>query len=422
MDGIDHPPTRVIARDAALALVLGLGSAVVPLFVFLAVRGVTDVLYVRVPEALGFAPDSRAWIFGVLTVSGIAVGSVVWLVPGHGGRDSATVGLIGPPPPLRVLPSLLLVLILALGAGVSLSPENVLISANSALAVWIFARVRPDLASERIIALSTAATIGVQFGTPVAAPLVYHELTGRPVRGNLWDALFAPFVAAGVGTLVMQVLVRRTLSVDLPRHSWPSLGDVLGATVVATGTAVLLLGVVYVYRWLHGIFHRINNPVLMTGIGGVVLGVLGALGGPQTMFKDVEAMESAVTEASGTSVARLMLLGGCSLAAYAVAAASGFRGGRVVSAAVIGVQVGVFAHAVVPALPGPVAVASAVLGAVTVAARSGWLGLFLPAAVVGSVALLPALAVAMIPVWLLVAHRPTMTIRPAHPEPPGVSG
>lgn len=415
----EHPPTRAIARDAVLAVILGVAATTIPLAVFAAVRQVTDVLYVRVPNVVGFAGYSGWWVFAVLTITGLVVGLVVWVVPGHGGRDSASAGLIGPLLPVRVVPGLLLVLILALGAGVSLSPENVLIAVNATLAAWVFARIRPGIAEGRIVALMTAATIGVQFGTPVAAPLVYVELTGRPIRGNLWDALLAPLVAAGAGTLTMQILNRPMLSIDIPGYVASTPRDVFGAVVVATATTVVMLGVVYAYRWLHTAFHRIRNPMLMTGAGGAVLGLLGAIGGPQTMFKDVETMEAAVSEAHGSGLARLVFLGCCSLAAYAVAAASGFRGGRVIASAVIGVHVGLFAHALAPALPAPVAVSAAVLAAVVVAARSCWLGIFIPVTLVGSVAMLPVLCVAVLPVWLLVAHRPTMTIRPARPEPSG---
>ncbi len=422
MKDVEHPDARAIVREAILAVLVGVAAAAIPIAVFEAVRVVAEVLYVRVPHALGFSGDARWWILVVLTAAGVGVGAIVWLVPGHGGRDSATAGLIGPPIPLSALPSLLAATVLALGAGVSLSPENVLISVNAALAVWVVARLRPAVASRRVIVLATAATIGVQFGTPIAAPLAYLELTGRPVRGNLWDVVFTPLVAAGTGAVTMAVLRRPVLTIDVPGSWSTTLPNVLGGVAIAAATALVVLGAVSGYRALHALFHRVRNPVLMTGLGGVVLGVLGALGGPQAMFKDVETMRSLVAAAPETSLPRLAAIGMCSLAAFAVAAASGFRGGRVIASAVLGVNVGLVAHALVPGVPVTLAVACAVLGAVVVAVRSCWLGIFLPAAMVGSVAVLPVLCVAVLPVWLLAVHRPGMTIRPARREPPRVSG
>ncbi|MCL2535783.1 MAG: ion channel protein [Nocardiaceae bacterium] len=419
---MEHPDARVIAREAVLAVLVGIAAAVIPIAVADAVRVTAETLYVRVPRALGFAGDAPWWIVVVLTGVGVGVGTIVWLVPGHGGRDSATAGLVGPPISLSALPSLVVVLVLALGAGVSLSPENVLISVNAALAVWVLARLRPAVASERVVALATAATIGVQFGTPIAAPLAYLELTGRQVRGNLWDALLAPLVAAGTGAATMAVLRQPVLTIDVPEYAATTLSDLLGGVAIAAATAVVVLGAVYVYRTLHAVFHRIRHPVLMTGLGGVVLGVLGILGGPLAMFKDVETMRALVSTAPETSGPRLVAVGACSLAGFVVAAASGFRGGRVIASAVLGVNAGVIAHALVPSVPVALAVASAVLGAVVVGVRSCWLGIFIPVAMVGSVAVLPVLCVAVLPVWLLTAHSPGMTIRPARPEASEESG
>ncbi|NKS53411.1 ion channel protein [Rhodococcus hoagii] len=407
----ERPDARVIAREAMLALVVGVGATAMPVAVLAVARVVADFLYETLPSALGFAGDARWWIAIVLTVAGITVGLVVWLVPGHAGRDSATAGLIGPPIPLRVLPSLLLALVVALGAGVGLSPENVLISVNAALAVWVVARVGPAIASDRVAALATAATIGVQFGTPVAAPLAYLELTGRRVQGNLWDAILAPLVAAGAGAVTMAVLDRPVLALDLPGYATVTVWAVLGGVAIATVTAVTMLGAVYAYRTLHASFHRLRNPVLMTGLGGVVLGLLGALGGRESMFRDVGTMRDVVASAPETSVPRLLVLGGCSLAAFAVAASSGFRGGRVIASAAVGVTAGMLGHALVPGVPVPPAIACGVLGAIVVAVRSCWLGIFVPVAMVGSVTVLPILCLAVLPVWLLVKNRPTMTFR-----------
>ncbi|PTR24011.1 H+/Cl- antiporter ClcA [Rhodococcus sp. OK519] len=415
----EHPAARVIACEAVLAVLVGVAATAVPIAVLAAARVLAVFLYERVPDALGFSGDARWWPVAVLTSAGVVVGLIVWLVPGHGGRDSATAGLIGPLMPLRVLPSLLLALVIALGAGVSLSPENVLVAVNAALAVWVLARMAPTVASDRVVVLATAATIGVQFGTPIAAPLAYLELTGRRVRGNLWDAVSAPLVAAGAGTMTMAILDRPVLALDMPDYGTTTLRDLIGGMAIATVTAVAMLAAVYAYRGLHTLFHRVHNPVLMTGAAGVVLGLVGALGGRESMFKDVSTMRSLVDEAPNLSILRLTVLGLCSLVAFSVAAAGGFRGGRVIASAAIGVTAGLLGHALMPAVPVTLAIACGVLGAVVVAVRSCWLGIFIPVAMAGSVSVLPALCLAVLPVWLLVVHRPTMTIRVFRGSPGG---
>ena len=69
----------------------------------------------------------------MLSVLGLTVGLVVWLVPGHGGQDSATVELIAPAPTLGTLPSLTIVAVLSLAGGVSLGPEAPIIAINTGI-------------------------------------------------------------------------------------------------------------------------------------------------------------------------------------------------------------------------------------------------------------------------------------------------
>ena len=51
----------------------------------------------------------------MLTLTGAAVGLIVWLMPGHAGVNPATIGLMHPPGPLLEVPSLLLAAVLGLG-------------------------------------------------------------------------------------------------------------------------------------------------------------------------------------------------------------------------------------------------------------------------------------------------------------------
>ncbi|MFC9518598.1 hypothetical protein ACFTSD_22935 [Nocardiaceae bacterium NPDC056970] len=128
-------------------------------------------------------------------------------------------------------------------------------------------------------------------------------------------------------------------------------------------------------------------------------------------------MRDLAASAPDASLPQLLVLGGCSLAAFAVAAASGFRGGRVIASAALGVTAGLIGHALVPGVPVTLAIACGVLGAVVVAVRSYWLGIFIPVAMVGSVSVLPILCFAVLPVYLLVMNRPTMTLRDLRGSP-----
>ncbi len=93
--------------------------------------------------------------------------------------------------------------------------------------------------------------------------------------------MFAPLVAAGAGTATMFLLDRPMLVVDVPAYRAPTIGHILIGTLIAVGTAAFFLMGVPAFHRMHALFHALPNPVLAIGLGGAVLGALGAVGGPQ---------------------------------------------------------------------------------------------------------------------------------------------
>src|SRR6478735_5207335 len=124
MTDVAHAPGNpTAARLAALAvpaIAVGVGCAVTLIALSTVAARLQDLLWTVLPESLGVATESRWWTFGMLTEVGVAVGLVVWKVPGHAGPDPATTGLVGAPLPLAVLPSLAVAIVLGLAGGVSL--------------------------------------------------------------------------------------------------------------------------------------------------------------------------------------------------------------------------------------------------------------------------------------------------------------
>ena len=106
------------------------------------------------------------------------------------------------------------------------------------------------------------------------------------------------------------------------------------------------------------------------------------------------------------------------LAALVVAAASGFRGGRIFLAVFVGVALGLMLHEHVPAVPAAITVSCAILGIVLVVTRDGWLSLFMAAVVVPNTTLLPLLCIVMLPAWLLLAGKPMMMVNRPKQQPP----
>ena len=407
---------RTLLELSLPAVVVGIVSALVLYAVEEVVHLLEHAVWDDLADPLGVDPASPWWILGVLSVTGLVVGLVIRLVPGHGGQDSATVELIAPPVGLRVVPSLALVAVVGFAGGVSLGPEAPIIAINTALLVALVRRLWPAVPTQLVVMVTAAGTIGALFGTPVAAALVFTGLSGASAAGEaLWDRLFLPLLSAASGALTMTLLASPTFSIELPGYDEVAAVDLLSAALIALVAALVGIAAAAVFPLAHTAFRLLGSPVLYCTAGGVLLGVLGVIGGDITLFKGLAQMGKLVADRADYGVAALVLIILVKAAALVVSAAAGFRGGRIFPAVFTGVAVGVLANALVPGIPLTVAVASGVLGAVLAIAREGWIALFIAVAVTGSITVLPVLCIAILPTWLLVSRAPEMIVHePAH--------
>lgn len=414
-DAVNDRPSastvRKLIRLSTPAVIIGVVSALVLFAVEELAHRLEHLLWSALPDLLGLSADSGWWIFGVLSLTGLAVGLVVWLMPGHGGPDSATIHLIAPPLPLRAVPSLLIAGVLALGGGVSLGPEAVIIGINVALLVAAFRWAVPSIPTELIVVITAAGTVGAVFGTPVAAALVFTGLVGGMFReGALWDQLFLPLLSASAGAVTMSLLAKPQFALDLPAYAAIAPVDLLSASGVAVVAAGLGLAASAVFAPLHRVFRILRNPALYVTIGGMLLGLLGVIGGPLTLFQGNGEMSELVTERAQYPASTLVLIVAVKVLALLISAAAGFRGGRIFPAVFIGVALGLLTNALIPSIPLTVAAAGGVLGMVLAISRDGWLALFIAVALTGSVTILPLLCVAILPAWLLVSRGPEMIV------------
>ncbi|MFD4374198.1 ion channel protein [Streptomyces sp. NPDC058486] len=402
---------RLLLPQVLPALLVGVGSGLLFLGISEVAEALQAVLWETLPDALDIGRYSSLWMISVLTATGVAVGLVVWKMPGHAGPDPASEGLGGTPLAPVVVPGLLLASALALAGGVSLGPEQPTIASAIALAAWLGLKAAPNVPGAFWGSLAVAGTFGALFGTPVAAALVLSEaLVGRPGQGSLWDRLFAPLVAAGAGAMTTQLLSAPSFAMGLPALDDPGWEDLLAALVVATLAALFGLLGCAVFPALHRAFGRLRHPMLMLPAGGLVLGLLGALGGHLTLFKGLHETKELVGSIGVYSSGELTKLAVVKLAALLVAAACGFRGGRVFPAVFIGAAFGLVAQALVPEIHPAVAVSSAVLGVLLATTRQGWVSLFIAAVLASSPAMISLLCLATLPAWLVVTGRPQLEL------------
>lgn len=412
-----HPRARTMLLLSLPAVAIGIASSLILIMVMKIASVLQNLLWQRLPGTLGIAQDSPLWIIGVLTLTGIAVGLVIRFSQGHAGPDPACEPLIGAPIPPSALPGLIVALILGLAGGVSLGPEHPIITVNIALAVAIGARLLPRVNRMEWTILASAGTIGALFGTPVAAALIFSQTLNGSSEVPLWDRLFAPLMAAAAGALTTGLFFHPHFSLPIAHYGQMQMTDILSGAIVAAIAIAAGMVAVWCLPRLHAMMHQMKNPVLVLGIGGFILGILGVMGGPVSLFKGLDEMQQMVAN-QAFSTSDYFLLAVIKLAALVVAAASGFRGGRIFPAVFVGMALGLMLHEHVPAVPAAITVSCAILGIVLVVTRDGWLSLFMAAVVVPNTTLLPLLCIVMLPAWLLLAGKPMMMVNRPKQQPP----
>ncbi len=412
-----HPRARTMLLLSLPAVAIGIASSLILIVVMKIASVLQNLLWQRLPGTLGIAQDSPLWIIGVLTLTGIAVGLVIRFSQGHAGPDPACEPLIGAPVPPSALPGLIVALILGLAGGVSLGPEHPIMTVNIALAVAIGARLLPRVNRMEWTILASAGTIGALFGTPVAAALIFSQTLNGSSEVPLWDRLFAPLMAAAAGALTTGLFFHPHFSLPIAHYGQMEMTDILSGAIVAAIAIAAGMVAVWCLPRLHAMMHQMKNPVLVLGIGGFILGILGVIGEPVSLFKGLDKMQQMVAN-QAFSTSDYFLLAVIKLAALVVAAASGFRGGRIFPAVFVGVALGLMLHEHVPAVPAAITVSCAILGIVLVVTRDGWLSLFMAAVVVPNTTLLPLLCIVMLPAWLLLAGKPMMMVNRPKQQPP----
>ncbi|EPG9695825.1 ion channel protein [Klebsiella aerogenes] len=402
-----HPRARTMLLLSIPAILIGIASSLVLIVAMKIAAILQSILWSDLPAHVGIAADSPLWIIAILTLTGIAVGLVVRFSPGHGGPDPATESLIGAPIATSALPGLLAALIIGLAGGVSLGPEHPIMVVNIALAVALGSRLFPRVSSLDWTILAASGTIGALFGTPVAAALIFSQTLNSSSDVPLWDRLFAPLLAAAAGALTTGIFFHPNFTLPIPHYPHLRIVDIISGAIVTLIAIAVGMVAVWCLPRLHALIHRLKNPVLMLGIGGFLLGILGVIGGHITLFKGLDEMQQ-LASSQTLGATDFLLIAVVKLAALVLAAACGFRGGRIFPAVFVGVSLGLMLHAHVEAVPAAITISCAILGLVLVVTRDGWLSLFMAAVVVPDTTLLPLLCIVMLPAWLLLAGKPLM--------------
>jgi H+/Cl- antiporter ClcA len=405
-----HPRARLMLAFALPAIIIGVLSSLILVAIMMLAGALQTLLWQNIPAFLNVNTQSASWTLFMLTLTGVGVGALIKYMPGHAGPDPATESLIGAPVAVSSLTGLALALMLGLAGGVSLGPEYPITVINIALAAAFGARFMPKVPTTDWVILAAAGTIGALFGTPIAAALIFSQTLGTNKDVPLWDRLFAPLLAAGAGAITTDQFFQPDFSLTIPAYDSSRLIDIFSGSVVVLIAIALGMLAVWLFPHMHRLFNSIQNPVLRLGLGGFVLGLLALIGGEITLFKGLDEMKELAHSNQLFEMGPLLAITLTKLAALVVAAACGFRGGRIFPAVFVGVSLGLMLHQYAPDVPAAVTVSCAVMGMVLVVTRDGWLSLFMAAAVVPGLKLLPLLCIVMLPAWLMLAGKPMMLV------------
>lgn len=135
-------------------------------------------------------------------------------------------------------------------------------------------------------------------------------------------------MAAAAGAVTTQLFFTPNFALQIDAYAATRLTDIFSGSIVALIAIALGMVALWSFPHLHRLFHSLKNPVLMLGLGGFALGVLALIGGEITLFKGLDEMKR-LAVGDSFSVTELLLITLTKLAALVIAAASGFRGGRI---------------------------------------------------------------------------------------------
>jgi H+/Cl- antiporter ClcA len=249
------------------------------------------------------------------------------------------------------------------------------------------------------------------FGTPIGAALLLSESMNESGQG-LWNRLFGPLVAAGAGALTMDLLGGESFVLTIVPYVQPQLVDLVTGSLIAAGSALAGMAAVYAFKASYPLLQRLRSPMVILIVGGFLLGLLGVIGGPISLFKGLDQMKELTATVGDYTPAGLALLAGLKLLAVVIAGTSGFRGGRIFPSVFAGVAIGLFVNALLPQIPEAIAVSASLVGILVAVTRSGWLAIFMGALLINDPTITPILAIVVLPAWLVVTGRPEIIIGP----------
>jgi H+/Cl- antiporter ClcA len=351
----DRASPLVVARTLGVCALLGVAVALVFVGFERAMHHAQHYLWVTLA---GHDPSNLV-VIGIATAGGLVLGLTLRFVPGRGGPhpaehhnlfsgfdDTSVAAVLGG----------LLVGFVGLVAGASLGPEGAILPVVVGVSVLTIRllRVHGPMAS-LVKAAGVGALLAAMFGNPVAGVIPLMELV--PAAAIPMTMLMLPsLTAAATAVLTLQVLGVKPLGRIALEYGGFHTIHVLWAVLIGIAAGAVGLSVDRVMHVLRRLTIRLDaRSIMLTAtIGGLVLGILYAIGGPHVRFAGIPELGGLVADTEHVGPALFAV--GIKILATAWCLAAGYRGGKIFPVAFAGGAIGLAIHLAVPSIPMPLAV------------------------------------------------------------------
>lgn len=365
----EPPNTLAIAK---LLVVCGVVGVVISLF-FIGF----EELYHRGQHWLwhtliGHHPSSIATI-AVAAVGGLLLGIAIHFLPGHGGAhpaDSHSIMGGGDDDETRAsaLAGMFLIGVLGLCFGASLGPEGAILPVAAGISVLLSRqlKVRGPMA-QLVKAAALGALLAAMLGSPLAGLIPLMELIPTATLPSMAMLVLPSLTSGATAVLTLQVLNHEPIGkLPLEYLNFRPI-HLLWAVLLGVGAGAVGLAVHRGVALLRTVTVKLDarSVMISTTAGGVILGVLYAIGGENVRFAGIPELLGLI----GDTDTAWQALGAMAIKVIAtsVCLAAGYRGGQIFPVAFAGGAAGLALHLAFPSIPMPLAVAVGLAAAMTTA-------------------------------------------------------
>jgi H+/Cl- antiporter ClcA len=354
-------------RLIVLALVLGVGTALMTFAFVTLVHVLSDGLWVEAAEAIGV--PSAVFALVVCSIGGLLVGILISIFGDHPGIFADVMAEFGRTGRFdyRNAPGILVTAIPSLVAGGSLGPEAPLADASGGLGTILGDRLKLNAHETRSLGFTGVSGMLAAFITsPINGAVLGLESAKGAVSGLALQAwvLFPSLIASSVATVVFVGLTGHFFGrlYVFPEYE-PALAHLFAAIPLGLLGGVVGVSFFVVLRGMQRVMQPLKSHVIWRGLlGGIGLGVAGALL-PLTLFSGEEQTVELINTASEIGVAMLITLAVVKALVTCLCLATGWKGGYVFPIMFVGVALGLAVDLVFPGIPVAVAVAATLGGA-----------------------------------------------------------